>query len=93
MHKAVSIPFGGWVVIEGLKGKNKTVGIKQTAKAIAAGNAKVVFIASDADTKVTENIITQCKLKSIEIVYVESMKQLGKACGIEIGASAAALLK
>ncbi|HHW31156.1 MAG TPA: 50S ribosomal protein L7ae-like protein [Clostridiaceae bacterium] len=80
-------------MLESLKGKNKTVGIKQTAKAIAADKAKVVFIANDADPKVTENVITQCKLKSIEIVYVESMKQLGKACGIEVGAAAAALLK
>ena len=93
MHKAVTISFGGWGVLESLKGKNKTVGIKQTTKAVAAGNAKAVFIANDADARVTENIVKQCKENSVEIIYVESMKQLGKACGIEIGASAAALLK
>ena len=80
-------------MLESLRGKNKIVGIKQTAKAVAAGNVKTVFIANDADTKVVENLVEQCKIDSIEIVYVESMKQLGKACGIEIGAAAAALLK
>lgn len=80
-------------MLEALKGKNKTVGIKQTAKAVAADKASVVFIAKDADPKITENVIEQCRLKSIEIVYVESMKQLGKACGIDVGAAAAALLK
>ena len=39
--RAVTISFGGWGVLESLKGKNKTVGIKQTTKAVAAGNAKL----------------------------------------------------
>jgi large subunit ribosomal protein L7A len=80
-------------VLEGLRGKNKTVGIKQTTKAVAAGKAKIVFIAKDADTKVTEKLINECKKNTLEVVYVESMKHLGKACGIEIGAAAAAILK
>jgi large subunit ribosomal protein L7A len=80
-------------VLEGLRGKNKTVGIKQTTKAVAAGKAKTVFIARDADTKVIDNLINQCNENMLEVVYVDSMKNLGKACGIEIGAAAAAILK
>lgn len=80
-------------MLEGLRGKNKTVGIKQTTKAVAVGKAKTVFIARDADTKVIDNLINQCNENMLEVVYVDSMKNLGKACGIEIGAAAAAILK
>lgn len=79
-------------MLENLKEKNKAVGVKQTAKAIAAGKAKSVFFANDADSKVVATLIEQCEKSKIEIVKIESMKQLGKACGIEIGAAVAALL-
>lgn len=80
-------------MLENLRNSSKTVGVKQTLKAVESGNAKVVFIAKDADTKVTHNLKELCQKKLIEIIYVDTMKQLGKACGIEVGASAVGLLK
>ncbi|HHW49263.1 MAG TPA: 50S ribosomal protein L7ae-like protein [Clostridiaceae bacterium] len=80
-------------MLENLKGNKKTVGIKQTLKAVEKNNAQVVYIAKDADERVVRNLLELCKKNSVEIVYVDTMKQLGKACGIEVGASAAALLK
>ena len=79
-------------MLESLKGKNKTIGVKQTLKAVERKNAQVVFIAKDADERVVGNLLELCKKNSVEVIYVDTMKQLGKACDIEVGASAAALL-
>lgn len=70
-----------------------TIGAKQTKKAIEQGIATQVFVAEDADPRVTEPIITLCKEKGIAAERVDSMKKLGKACGIEVGAATAAILK
>jgi len=80
-------------VLESLKNSKKAIGVKQAVKAVENGIAKVVFIARDADEKVVAPVKQQCADKSVEVIYVESMKQLGKACGIEVGASAACILK
>ena len=80
-------------MLDSLKSNKKAVGIKQSLKAVESGSAKAVFIARDADEKVVSQIIELCRKNSIEIVYVENMKQLGKACGIEVGAAVSCLLK
>jgi len=80
-------------VLEDLKKSKKAIGTKQSLKSIENGTAKVVFIARDADEKVTGNIIKLCEKSSVQIVYADSMKLLGKACGIEVGAAAVAVLK
>jgi large subunit ribosomal protein L7A len=73
-------------------GARITVGIKQTRLAIDRGKAVKVFIARDADAKLVEPIIAQCSDKEIPLVSVASMRELGKACGIQVGAAAAALI-
>jgi large subunit ribosomal protein L7A len=79
-------------VLENLKTGKKTVGIKQTLKAVENGTAKTVYIAQDADEKVVLALKELCQKNSVEIIYAENMKQLGKACGIEVGAAAISLL-
>lgn len=70
----------------------RAVGTTQTAKAIAKGRAQVVFIARDADRRVTEGVQTAARERGLDIVEVESMKELGRTCGIAVGAAAAAIL-
>lgn len=72
--------------------KKRTIGTKQTLKAVNAERAKIVFVAKDAQEHVVRDLISACKQKGIEIIYVDSMRSLGKACGIEVGASSAAVL-
>ncbi len=69
-----------------------TIGMKQTLKAVEQGMVKEVFIAKDADPRVTGKITTLCKQKNVPFEYVDSMRQLGKACGIEVGAATAAIM-
>ena len=80
-------------MLEVLKNGKKAIGIKQTIKAVENNTAKLVFIAVDADEKIVNSLKELCLTNAVEIEHVESMKQLGKACGIEVGASAVCLLK
>jgi len=75
-----------------LKSGKKTVGVKQTMKAVENGTAKVVFIAGDVDEKVVSALRELCTEKSVQLIPVDTMKQLGKACGIDVNASAACIL-
>ena len=68
------------------------VGAKQLKKAVKAGRAKVVFLAENADPAVTEPIEELCRQNHIHITWVHTMAELGRACGIEVGAAAAAVL-
>ena len=69
------------------------VGTKQTLKALEQDKAVEVFVARDADPKVVAKVIQLCRLKGIRVNYVDTMAALGKTCGIEVGAAAAALCK
>lgn len=75
-----------------LKRDPKTVGARQTLRALHRGVARVVYVARDADPEVTRPIVELSQKLAVELVYVESMQALGRACGIDVGASAAALI-
>jgi large subunit ribosomal protein L7A len=80
-------------VIELLKTKEKVVGIKQTKKSAEQEKLAAVFIASDADQRVVGPIIQICESKNISVHLVDTMKQLGKAAGIDVGAAVVGILK
>ncbi|MDF1509192.1 50S ribosomal protein L7ae-like protein [Robertmurraya sp. DFI.2.37] len=74
-----------------LQAKNFIVGTKQTVKALRNGNVKEVLVASDADPHVTASVVSAAKETNTPVIYVDSMKSLGKACGIEVAASTVAI--
>ncbi|KXG74789.1 ribosomal L7Ae/L30e/S12e/Gadd45 family protein [Thermotalea metallivorans] len=81
-------------MLEQLKNQNKLViGTKQALKAVKEGRAQTLFIAKDAEKHVTRNIEELAKEMQLQIVYVDSMKKLGKACGIDVSAATAVILK
>lgn len=71
--------------------KNIMIGTKQTVKAIRNGIAKEVYIATDAERNLTAKVISIAEDMNIPIIYVDSMKMLGKACGIDVSASTVAI--
>ncbi len=73
--------------------EKKVIGIKQTLKAIKSGGCKTVYVAKNADDKLVEPVLKLANEASISVVYIDSMKELGKICGIEVGAAAVAALK
>ena len=67
------------------------VGTKQTIKALQNGEVKELVVASDADLRITNKVVQAAKEKNVPVIQVESMKKLGKACGIEVGAATVAI--
>jgi len=72
--------------------RRKVIGSKQTLKAIERNQARVVYLARNAERHVLDPIIQACSAKSVPVVYAESMQVLGKACGIEVGCAATAIV-
>ena len=76
-----------------LKNSPRVVGVKQLRKAVGRGEVRRVFLAEDADPALTDPIAALATDQAVPVVRVPSMKELGRACGIAVGASAAGLLK
>lgn len=76
-----------------LKNANRVIGIKQVTKAVKRGNAAMVFIATDAEKRVTDPVKELCENMSVPVQEGFMMKELGEACAIEVGAAAVAVLK
>ncbi|MBR2311078.1 MAG: ribosomal L7Ae/L30e/S12e/Gadd45 family protein [Oscillospiraceae bacterium] len=68
------------------------VGAKQLRKALKAGTASKVYLAEDADPAVTEPLAALCQENNVSVFWVRSMAELGKVCGIDVGAAAAAVI-
>ncbi|SHK35277.1 ribosomal L7Ae/L30e/S12e/Gadd45 family protein [Tepidibacter formicigenes] len=79
--------------LQNLKNEKKVVGTKQTARALKEDKVTVVFVAKDAEKHVTKNVEELSKEKGIEVIYVNSMKELGRACNIQVRAAVAGILK
>jgi|DewCreStandDraft_1066081.scaffolds.fasta_scaffold01369_20 large subunit ribosomal protein L7A len=75
------------------RAESRAVGANQTTKAIRKGRAQVVFVARDADRRVVEPVLRAAQEMGVPVVEVASGRELGRACGIAVGASAAAILK
>ena len=75
-----------------LRSEKVVVGAKQLRKAMDSGRAKQVFLAENADPAITEPISEKCRNLSIRYSWVRTMAELGQACGIEVGAAAAAVV-
>ncbi len=73
--------------------RKRSVGINQTLKALGKGQVQMAFVAKDAEEHVLRELRARCQEEQIEMVTVDSMLILGKACGIEVGAAAAAILR
>ena len=66
------------------------VGAKQLRKALENGRAKWVWLAENADPAITEPLEALCRNCHVAYTWVPSKQDLGAACGIEVGATAAA---
>lgn len=66
------------------------VGSKQLRKALESGRAKRVYLALNADPAITEPLEALCQRCGVAYDWVASKSELGRACGIEVGAAAAA---
>ncbi|MBM7655975.1 50S ribosomal protein L7ae-like protein [Neobacillus cucumis] len=76
-----------------LKAHKFVIGTKQTVKALREGNVQELLVATDAESRLTAKVVEEANLRQIPIQYVDSMKKLGKTCGIDVGAAAVAIIR
>lgn len=67
------------------------IGTKQTLKAMNNDEVSEVFIAQDVDQFISNKLIEEAKQLNIPFTIVDSKKQLGKACNIDVNASVVAI--
>ena len=73
--------------------EKRIVGIKQLRRALAEDQVLQAFFAADADPALIAPLEALCREKGVEFTHVSTMQALGKACGISVGAAAAANLR
>ncbi len=73
--------------------RKKSIGTKQTTKAVQKGAARVVFIAKDAERHVVDPLMRLCAERNVEVILLDTMAEVGRACGIEVGSASAAILE
>ncbi|WP_096186207.1 50S ribosomal protein L7ae-like protein [Evansella halocellulosilytica] len=71
----------------------KVVGTKQTLKALEDKQVNELIVAEDADLKVLQKALDIAEAQGVSVMKVDSMKMLGKACGIDVNAAIVALKK
>lgn len=65
-------------------------GTRQVLKAIKSGKAVKVYIADDSDAFLKQKILETAKQYNIPVEKEETMRILGKKCGIAVGSATAA---
>ncbi|MBQ9347944.1 MAG: ribosomal L7Ae/L30e/S12e/Gadd45 family protein [Oscillibacter sp.] len=76
-----------------LSAVERAVGAKQVRRAVQDRRAVRVYLACDADPAVTEPLEALSREYGVPVETAYTMRQIGKACGIAVGASAAAALE
>ena len=80
-------------MLQELTGADKVIGMKQSKKMILAGRAAKVYVAHDSDPQIQDMFWDLCSKAGISVNDESTLSQLGKACGINVGAAVVTLLK
>ena len=76
-----------------LKTNSKVIGMKQTLKALENEQVSVLYVAKDAQSKVTIKVLNLAESQQVPIVYINTMEELGSVCDVEVKTATAALVK
>jgi large subunit ribosomal protein L7A len=76
-----------------LKESARVTGVKQVTKALKKGQVRCVFLAEDANAQILLSLAELAGRQGVPVERIGTMKELGRAAGIEVGAAAAAALK
>jgi large subunit ribosomal protein L7A len=80
-------------MLSALKDAKKVTGAKQVTRALKNQSARRVFLAQDADPRVTEPVAELCREHGIQPETGATMAELGTACGIAVGSAVAAIVE
>ena len=80
-------------MFEKLKNASKVVGTRRLLRAIQAGEIAEAYIARDADLYIVRQVREACNQANVRMVEVDTMVQLGQACGVEVKTASAGIRK
>lgn len=81
------------MTLDALKTADRVIGVKQVGKAVRRGEVVRVYLASDADARIVEPLRALCGAQGVPVDEAATLAQIGAACGIAVGAAAAALTR
>lgn len=79
-----------------MKNSKWIIGVKQsvkTLKNLQNTNNVQLHVAKDADEKVIKSLLELAENKKLDIIYIDTMKELGEMFNIDVGAAAALILE
>lgn len=79
-------------MIDRLVGK-KVIGVKQSIKAIKDGKGTVLYVAKDAERKIIIPLVELALRNEVKVIEIDTMRDLGKMCGIDVKSSATLILE
>ena len=79
--------------LESLRTARKTVGAKQTLKAMKRNEVSAIYIAKDSDEAVIRPLTDCAAQADIVVDSTYTMEEWGEACRIKVKAAAVGLLK
>ena len=80
-------------MLEKLRNSDKVVGTRRLVRAVLAGEISEVYLAQDADLYIVRQVRQACSEAGVRMVEVDTMKELGQACGVEVKTASAGLKK
>lgn len=80
-------------MLEKLKNAKKIVGTRRLLRAIQAGEIEEAYVARDADLYIVRQVREACQKAGVRMVEVDTMVQLGQACGVEVKTASAGILR
>ena len=80
-------------MIQELSGSNKVVGAKQAKRVLRDGRAVRLYMAMDADPRLLQPLVQEAVNRQVPVSQVPTMKELGAACGIAVGAAVAVVVR
>ena len=80
-------------MLEKLKNSSKVVGTRRLLRAVQAGEISEAYIARDADLFIIRQVRQACNDAGVRMVEVDTMVQLGQACGVEVKTASAGIRK
>ena len=78
-------------MLEKLRASDKIVGTRRLVRAILAGEISEAYIARDADLFIVRQVKEACNQAGVRMVEVDTMKQLGEACVVDVKTASAGI--
>ena len=77
-------------MFDSLNEKSFIIGTKQVKNAIKSGKASKIYIALDCDPEISEPVKQLAQTYNLTVSFIETRKELGQMCGIDVKTACAA---